>query len=143
MAAVIFTNLAGFSLGVPSDESGMNISKVNFKRSAEKIEVRKRAGGFAGRIDHSGKWMGTYSGELKGAWTGFIGQLITVANAAAFGITGGAWVVDDFTIDAENTKIPTVSVTVTGYDEDDIPAAATQTGAPTTVPSYADTGTTT
>jgi len=136
MAAVIFTNLSGYVMGVPADETGLNVTKVTFRRQGEKIEIRKRAGGFAGRIDHSYKWTATIAGELKGSWSGYIGMILTIANATAWGITGGAWVVDDFSIDSENTKAATLSITATGYDSDDLAAAATQTGTPGTAPSY-------
>ena len=136
MAAVIFTNLSGYVFGVPADETTLNVTKVTFKRSGEKLEIKKRAGGYAGRIDHTYKWVANISGELKGSWAGVVGGICTIANATAFGITGGAWVIDDFNIDAENSKAATLSITATGYDSDDSASNATQSGVPGTLPTY-------
>ncbi len=58
MSMTTITNLDDFTMGVPADEVSINVNKVTLKRAGEKIEVRKCAGGYRGRADHTFKWTG-------------------------------------------------------------------------------------
>jgi len=132
MAATILTNLPHYTPGVPADELSVNVNRVTLKRANEKIEVRKRQGGYAGRVDHSAKWTGTFTGEFDAAFAHDVGSIITIASATYFAINaGGAWIIDDFDFAMENIALVKLNVNVTGYDAGDIPAAATQVPAPT------------
>lgn len=127
MAATILTNLANMTPGVPADEASVNINRVTMKRSGEKIEVRKRQGGWLGRVDHSFKWAVSMSGEFDSTCAYAVGKIVPVATAAYFAInTGGAFIVDDFDFANENTALMKLTVNITGYDPDDIPATAAQ-----------------
>src|ERR1700752_350264 len=127
MGATILTNLAHYTPGVPADELSVNVNRVTLKRANEKIEVRKRQGGYLGRVDHSAKWTGTFTGEFDAAFAHDVGSIITIASATYFDInTGGAWIIDDFDFAMENTALVKLNVNATGYDSGDIPAAATQ-----------------
>ena len=131
MAATVLTNLAKYTMGVPADEASINVNRVTIKRSGEKIEVRKRAGGWAGRVDHSFKWAVTLNGEFNANYSESVGKIISIATATWFTINaGGAFIVDDFDFANENTALMKLTVNCTGYDVDDIPANAIQ--APTT-----------
>jgi len=132
MAATILTNLTHYTMGVPADEISMNVNRSTIKRAAEKVEVRKRAGGFAGRVDFSGKWTANFTGEYNAAFAHDIGSIISVASATFFAInTGGCWMIDDFDFAMENTGLVKLNVTATGYDTGDIPSTATQAPVPT------------
>ena len=136
MAATILTNLAHYTMGVPADEISMNVNRSTIKRAAEKIEVRKRQGGWAGRVDHSGKWTANFTGEYNAAFAHDVGSIIAVASATFFAINaGGAWIIDDFDFAMENTGLVKLNVTATGYDASDIASGATQvpTPAPPTI----------
>lgn len=127
MAATILTNLDDMTMGVPADEASVNVNRVTIKRAGEKIEVRKRQGGWVGRVDHSFKWTVSYNGEFNADFAGAVGKIITIATAAFFTINaGGAFIVDDFDFAHENTQLVKLTVNATGYDADDIPATATQ-----------------
>ena len=132
MAATILTNLPHYTMGVPADEISVNVNRVTLKRADEKIEVRKRQGGYAGRVDHSAKWTGTFTGEFDAAFAHDVGSIIVLASATYFAINaGGAWIIDDFDFAMENTALVKLNVNATGYDSGDIPAAATQVPTPT------------
>ena len=132
MAASILTNLAHFTMGVPADEISMNVNRSTIKRAAEKIEVRKRAGGWIGRVDHSGKWTANFTGEYNAPFAHDVGSIIAIASATFFAINaGGAWIIDDFDFAMENTGLVKLNVTATGYDSGDIAAGATQVPVPT------------
>lgn len=136
MAATILTNLPHYTPGVPADEISVNVNRVTIKRADEKIEVRKRQGGWAGRVDHSAKWTGTFTGEFDAAFSHDVGSIIAIASATYFAINaGGAWIIDDFDFTMENTALVKLNVNATGYDTADIPATATQvpTPAPPTI----------
>src|ERR1700757_2977933 len=136
MAATILTNLAHYTMGVPADEISMNVNRSTIKRAAEKIEVRKRQGGFAGRVDHSGKWTANFTGEYNAAFAHDVGSIIAVASATFFAINaGGGRIIDHFDFALENTGLVKLSVTATGYDAGDIASGATQvpTPAPPTI----------
>lgn len=125
MAASILINLDDYTLGVPADEASINVNRVTIKRSGEKIEVRKRAGGWVGRVDHSFKWTVTLNGEFNQDYAGSVGKIISIATCTFFGInTGGAFIVDDFDFANENTALMKLTVNCTGYDSDDIPSTA-------------------
>jgi hypothetical protein len=132
MAATILTNLAKMTMGVPADEVSVNVNRSTLKRAGEKIEVRKRQGGFVGRVDHSMKWSANFSGEFNANFVHDVGGIIAVASAAFFSInSGGAWIIDDFDFAMENTGLVKLNVTATGYDANDIPTAAPQVPTPT------------
>ena len=132
MAATILTNLAHMTMGVPADEISVNVNRSTVKRAGEKIEVRKRQGGWQGRVDHSGKWTANFTGDFNSSFAHDIGSIISIASAAFFAInTGGAWVIDDFDFTMENTAIVKLNVNATGYDASDIPSTATQAPTPT------------
>jgi len=132
MAATILTNLTKYTMGVPADEISMNVNRSTLKRAGEKIEVRKRQGGYSGRVDHSGKWTANFTGEFNANFAHDIGGIISVASATFFGInTGGCWMIDDFDFAMENTGLVKLNVNATGYDSSDIPSTATQVPAPT------------
>ena len=136
MSATILTNLTHYTMGVPADEISVNVNRNTIKRAAEKIEVRKRQGGFAGRVDHSGKWTANFTGEYNAAFSHDIGSIIAIASATFYAInTGGSWIIDDFDFAMENTGLVKLNVTATGYDSSDIPTTATQvpTPAPPTI----------
>jgi len=127
MAATILTNLAHYTMGVPADEASINVNRVTIKRAGEKIEVRKRAGGWVGRVDHSFKWTVSMNGEFNASFADSVGKIITIATCTFFSInTGGAFIVDDFDFANENTALMKLTINATGYDSDDIPATATQ-----------------
>ena len=127
MGATILTNLDNMTMGVPADEASVNVNRVTIKRAGEKIEVRQRQGGWVGRVDHSFKWTVSYNGEFDASFESAVGKIITIATATFFSInTGGAFIIDDFDFAAENTQLVKLTVNATGYDEDDIPATATQ-----------------
>jgi hypothetical protein len=132
MAATILTNLAKYTMGVPADELSVNVNRVTMKRANEKIEVRKRQGGYSGRVDYSAKWTATFTGEFDANFAHDVGGIITIASATYFAInTGGSWIIDDFDFAMENTALVKLNVNATGYDSTDIPATATQVPAPT------------
>lgn len=132
MAATILTNLPKMTMGVPADEISMNVNRSTLKRAGEKIEVRKRQGGYVGRVDHSAKWTASFTGEFNANFAHDVGGIIAVASAAFFAInTGGAWQIDDFDFAMENTGLVKLNVNATGYDSSDIPSTATQVPAPT------------
>lgn len=136
MAATILTNLAHYTMGVPADEVSVNVNRVTLKRADEKIEVRKRQGGFAGRVDHSAKWTANFTGEFDASFAHDVGGIIAIASATFFTInTGGSWIIDDFDFAMENTALVKLNVNATGYDASDIPSTATQvpTPAPPTI----------
>lgn len=127
MAATILTNLDDMTMGVPADEASVNVNRVTIKRAGEKIEVRKRQGGWVGRVDHSFKWTVSYNGEFNQDFAGAVGKIIAIATATFFTINaGGAFIVDDFDFANENTALMKLTVNATGYDADDIPATAVQ-----------------
>ena len=135
MAATILTNLAHYTMGVPADEASINVNRVTIKRAGEKIEVRKRAGGWVGRVDHSFKWTVSLNGEFSADYAGAVGKIISIATCTFFSInTGGAFIVDDFDFANENTALMKLTVNATGYDVDDIPATATQVPATASSP---------
>jgi hypothetical protein len=135
MAATILTALDDYTMGVPADEASINVNRVTIKRAGEKIEVRKRAGGWVGRVDHSFKWTVTLNGEFNQDYAGAVGKIISIATCTYFGInTGGAFIVDDFDFANENTALMKLTVNATGYDTDDIPATATQVPATASSP---------
>lgn len=136
MAGTILTNLANYAFGVPDAETSMNVNKITFKRQGEKIEVRKRIGGYAGRVDHTFKWTASLSGEMVGSSSGYVGQIYTIASATALGVGTGAWVIDDYDLAHENNKLSMFTINATGYDSDDIAAGASQTGTPGSPPSF-------
>lgn len=114
-------------MGVPADEASVNINRVTIKRAGEKIEVRKRQGGWVGRVDHGFKWTVSLNGEFNQDFAGAVGKIISIATCTFFGInTGGAFVIDDFDFTNENTALMKLTVNATGYDVDDIPANAAQ-----------------
>jgi hypothetical protein len=132
MAATILTNLTDYTPGVPADEISVNVNRVTLKRANEKIEVRKRQGGYQGRVDHSAKWTGTFMGEFNADFAKDVGSIISIASATYFAINaGGAWIIDDFDFAMENTALVKLNVNATGYDPGDIPAAAVQVPTPT------------
>ena len=136
MAATILTNLAKYTMGVPADEISMNINRVTLKRADEKIEVRKRQGGFKGRVDHSAKWTANLTGEFDANFSLDVGSIIAIASATFFSInTTGCWIIDDFDFAMENTALVKLNINATGYDSTDIPATPTQvpTPAPPTI----------
>jgi hypothetical protein len=136
MAATILINLDDFTMGCPADEASINVNRVTIKRSGEKIEVRKRAGGWVGRVDHSFKWTVTLNGEFNQDYAGSVGKIIAIATCTFFGInTGGAFIVDDYDFANENTALMKLTINATGYDADDIPStAATIPATPTNPP---------
>ena len=119
-------------MGVPADEISVNVNRNSIKRAGEKIEVRKRQGGFQGRVDHSMKWTANFTGEFNANFAHDVGSIIAIASATFFTINaGGAWLIDDFDFAMENTALVKLNVSATGYDSGDIPATATQVPAPT------------
>jgi hypothetical protein len=127
MAATILTNLTKYTMGVPADEISVNVNRITMKRAAEKIEVRKRQGGYQGRVDHSYKWTASFGGEFNANFAHDAGSIIAIATATFFGINAsGAWIIDDFDFANENTALMKLTVNATGYDSGDIPATATQ-----------------
>ena len=127
MAASILTNLAHYTMGVPADEISVNVNRSTIKRAGEKIEVRKRQGGWQGRVDFSGRWTASFTGEFNASFAHDIGSIISIGTATFFAINaGGAWIIDDFDFAAENTAIVKLNVSATGYDASDIPATASQ-----------------
>lgn len=136
MAATILTQLDDYTMGVPADEVSINVNRVTMKRAGEKIEVRKRQGGWVGRVDHSFKWTVSMNGEFNADFAGAVGKIISVATATFFAInTGGAFIIDDFDFANENTAVMKLTVNATGYDADDIPATSTQVPATPSNPS--------
>jgi hypothetical protein len=135
MAATILIALDDYTMGVPADEASINVNRVTIKRAGEKIEVRKRAGGWVGRVDHSFKWTVTLNGEFNADFAAYVGKIISIATCTWFGInTGGSFIVDDFDFANENTALMKLTVNATGYDVDDIPATAVQVPATATSP---------
>ena len=127
MAATILTDLAKYTMGIPADEASVNVNRVTIKRAGEKIEVRKRQGGWKGRVDHSFKWTVSMTGEFDADFTYAVGKIISIGTCTFFGInTGGAFIIDDFDFANENTALMKLTVNATGYDAGDIPSTATQ-----------------
>ena len=119
-------------MGVPADELSVNVNRVTLKRANEKIEVRKRQGGYQGRVDHSAKWTATFTGEFNASFAHDVGSIIAIATATYFTINaGGAWIIDDFDFAMENTALVKLNVNATGYDAGDIATGATQVPTPT------------
>ena len=129
--SITLTNLAGYNLGVPSAEAGINVQKVSVKASAEKVEVKDRLGHIIGRVDHSLKQEYTIEGYINGV-TGItsemIGALTTVASANTIGmgtLTPGAFILEDIQRDDETMTLSKLTYKVSHYP--DIPSTATQT----------------
>jgi hypothetical protein len=125
--SITLVNLTGYSLGVATAEVGINVQKVSIKASGERIEVKDNIGHITGFVAHANKQEYNIEGFVTGA-TGAIaaalGSIITVANVISLGgITAGACILDDITIDDETGTLQKLTYKATRYP--DIPTSAT------------------
>src|SRR6266478_674791 len=125
--SITLTNLTGYALGVATAEVGINIQKVSIKASSERIEVKDNIGHIVGFVAHALKQEYTVEGFVTGA-TGAIataiGAILTVANVISLGgVTAGACILDDVTINDETGQLSKLNWKATRYP--DIPTSAT------------------
>ena len=127
--SITLTNLANYSLGIASDETAINVQKVNVKASGAKIMVKDKIGHEIGRVDHEIHQEYSIEGFVSGTTGVFadqIGLIITVANVMTLGgISAGACILDDVGVDYESGALAKVNYKATRYP--DISASATQT----------------
>jgi hypothetical protein len=126
--SITLTNLAGYSMGIGFDEVSINIQKLTIKADSAKILVKDRIGHQIGRVDHELKQEYSISGMVNaavGIVASTVGELVTLANVAAFGgISAGACFMDEPTLDQETGVLNKFDCKCTRYP--DIPAGATQ-----------------
>lgn len=112
--APVLVNLSGFSFGVVSDETGINIDTLVLKYGAKKIRVPDKQGSARGKIYYDFTIDVSINGEVSGA-TGLlaatIGAAVTLANTVfGFGITSGGVYVDEATITNNREKLQTLDL---------------------------------
>jgi hypothetical protein len=126
--SITLTNLAGYSLGVPNDEAGVNIQKITVKAMGEKVEVKDKLGHLIGRMDHGLKQEYSVEGYVsgtQGAMSAQIGAILVLASIVSLGgITSGACILDDVDITYETGTLAKATYKLTRYP--DIPSTATQ-----------------
>lgn len=126
MAGITLTNLAGYTWGIASAETGINVEKLTVKASGEKYEQKDFQGRFVGRVDYGIKQHYTITGALTAAYTPAIGALVTLTNAMTLGgESAGANFLEDVEISYENNKPAMITINTTRYE--DIASTVTQT----------------
>lgn len=126
--SITLTNLANYSLGVGNDETSINIQKLSVKASGDKIEVKDKIGHIIGRVDYAIRQEYTVEGMVEGstgALAANIGAILTVAGVMTLGgISAGACIMEDITVDYETGQLAKVNYKLMRYP--DIPGTATQ-----------------
>jgi hypothetical protein len=126
--SITLTNLAGYSLGVPNEEAGIQIQKITVRAMGEKVEVKDKMGKLIGRMDHGLKQEYSCEGYVAGT-TGpmgaQIGAILTLASIVSLGgISTGACILDDVDITYESGTLAKATYKLTRYP--DIPTTAQQ-----------------
>jgi hypothetical protein len=127
--SITLTNLAGYSLGVPNEEAGIQIQKITVKAMGEKVEVKDKMGKLIGRMDHGLKQEYSCEGYVASASTGAmgaqIGAILTLASIVSLGgISSGACILDDIDVAYETGTLAKATYKLTRYP--DIPSTAQQ-----------------
>lgn len=78
-------SLSGFTFGIASEESNINVESVQFSTSSKTIEVPDKGGETRGVVFYDSKKDVTISGETTGAADAAIGAALTVANTLTCG----------------------------------------------------------
>ena len=127
--SITLTNLAGYSLGVPNEEAGIQIQKITVRAMGEKIEVKDKMGKLIGRMDHGLKQEYSCEGYVASTSTGAmgaqIGAILTLASIVSLGgISSGACILDDIDVTYETGTLAKATYKLTRYP--DIPSTAQQ-----------------
>ncbi len=114
MAATILTNLASYTLGVVSDESGMNVQDVDVSSKGAEIKVPDKVGNTTGLVQHDFEQVYKVKGFLVGAPAVTPGEIITIANAiVTIGVAASACIVSDVQITHKSKELAMISYTAT------------------------------
>lgn len=126
MAATILTNLAGYTLGVPATETGINVESVDVSSKAgTEIKVPDNIGNTTGLAQFDFEQVYKIKGYLTGAPAHKPGDIIVPANAVVLiGVAAGAVIVSDVDIAYKTKELATLSYTAT--QRPGIPSTATQ-----------------
>jgi hypothetical protein len=127
--SITLTNLAGYSLGVPNEEAGIQIQKITVRAMGEKVEVKDKMGKLIGRMDHGLKQEYSCEGYVASTSTGAmgaqIGAILTLASIVSLGgISSGACILDDIDVTYETGTLAKATYKLTRYP--DIPSTAQQ-----------------
>jgi hypothetical protein len=127
--SITLTNLAGYSLGVPNEEAGIQIQKITVRAMGEKVEVKDKMGKLIGRMDHGLKQEYSCEGYVASTSTGAmgaqIGAILVLASIVSLGgISSGACILDDIDVTYETGTLAKATYKLTRYP--DIPPTATQ-----------------
>lgn len=111
----VLVNLAGFTFGNPSDESGVNLDTLTRKYQAKKIRVPDKQGSARGKVYYDFNIGVTLNGESIGSggvMAATIGAVISLANTIfGFGINSGGVYVDEATLTQNREKLQVVEIT--------------------------------
>ncbi len=125
MAATILTNLASYTLGVVSVESGMNVQEVDVSSKSTEIKVPDHIGNTTGLVNHDFEQVTKVKGFLVGAPAITPGEIITIANAiVTIGVAASANIVSDVQVTYKSKELAMISYTATARGG--IAAGATQ-----------------
>jgi hypothetical protein len=96
----------------------MNVESVSHKASSKKIEVVNKDGETTGVVYHDPKVEISLSGETTGTISTGVGATLTVANLLSLGgVTSGAVLLDEITIEDGREALRKVSITATRYPQ--------------------------
>jgi hypothetical protein len=117
MAATL-VDLSGYTFGITSNETGMNVESVSHKASSKKIEVVNKDGETTGLVYHDPKVEISLSGETTATIATAVGATLTVANLLSLGgVSSGAVLLDEITIEEGREALRKVSITATRYPQ--------------------------
>lgn len=115
MAATL-VDLSGYTFGITSDETGLNIESVSHKAITKKIEVVDKDGKTTGCVYHDPKVEISLSGETTATISTAVGAVLTVANLISLGgVTSGSVLLDEISIEEGRESLRKVSMTATRY----------------------------
>lgn len=115
MAATL-VDLTGFTFGIGSEESGINVESISIKASSKTIDVPNKGGETTGRVFYDAMKEITVAGETTASFTTAIGATVTVANIVALGgvSTGGVYL-EDVTLELKRDGLQRVTYTAKQY----------------------------
>lgn len=117
MAATL-VDLSGFNFGITATETGINVESVSHKASSKKIEVVNKDGETTGIVYHDPKVEISLSGETTATIATAVGAVLTVANLLSLGgVTSGAVLLDEISVEEGREALRKVSLTATRYPQ--------------------------